>query len=710
MKTTLLTTSCLALLAALLLSSCQEQVDDAGAAIEKAADATAEKTKEAVEATKEATGNAVEATKEKTAEAAAATAEKATDLKDAAAEKTKEAVEATKEATGNAVEATKDAASNVAEATKEKTAAAAAATAEKATNLKDAAAEKTKEAVEATKEATSNAVEATKEKAADAAAATKDATAKAAEKAKDSAAKVMADTKANTDESSEKLKDAASKLASSITGTTEWAQWGRDGSNNMVANAKNIPSDFTGGEVDGDGNVVGAKHAKWVVKMGSQAYGTTTVKDGRVFLGTNNEEPRIESIKGDKGIVMCLDEETGDLQWQLAVPKLGAGKVSDWEFLGICSSIAIEGKYGYVVTNRGEILCLDVYGMSDGNDGPFTDEAKYANGGLEKLAESDAATLAANEADIVWGYDIRSELGAFPHNITSSSVVLTKDHIYASTSNGVDWSHINIPAPNSPSLIALDKKTGELAGEELSGISERVMHCNWSSPAAGKINGVDTVVFGAGDGWTYGYQTGAFEEDEEGFMIMKELWKVDCCPQEYRFKDGEPIKYATYPGPSEIISSPVIYNDKVYAAIGQDPEHGEGVGALTCIDPSKGNGEDAIVWQFKGVGRTISTPSVADGICYLADYSGRLYAVDAENGELLWEHDTFSHIWGSTLVADGKVFLGNEDGELVVLKHGREKEEIDTISYPAPIYGSPVVANGVLYVMTQTHLYAYAAE
>ena len=56
---------------------------------------------------------------------------------------------------------------------------------------------------------------------------------------------------------------------------------------------------------------------------------------------------------------------------------------------------------------------------------------------------------------------------------------------------------------------------------------------------------------------------------------------------------------------------------------------------------------------------------------------------------------------------DGKVFLGNEDGELVVLKAGKEYEEVSTISYPAPIYSTCVVANGTLYVMTQTHLYAY---
>ena len=491
----------------------------------------------------------------------------------------------------------------------------------------------------------------------------------------------------------------------------EWAQWGRDASNNMYSPATGIPMDFTAGETDGDGNVTGAKHAKWVVKLGSQAYGTATIKDGRIYVGTNNEEPRLESVKGDRGIVMCLDEQSGDLKWQLSIPKLGAGKVSDWEFLGICSSVSVEGKYGYVVTNRGEILCIDTYGLADGNDGPFQNEAKYMVGGLEKMDESEPVELGPLDADIIWGYDMRSELGAFPHNITSSSVVLAGDRVFASTSNGVDWSHINIPAPSAPSLIALDKSTGELKGEEVSGISERIMHCNWSSPGAGKINGKDTVVFGAGDGWTYGYDVNDFDVEKDGddtFYLMKELWKVDCCPKEYRFNDaGEPIKYATYPGPSEIISSPVIHNGKVYTCIGQDPEHGEGVGAVTCIDPSKGNGEDAIVWQFKEIGRTISTPSIADGLLYIADYSGRLFCLDAETGELYWEHDTLSHIWGSSLVVDGKVFLGNEDGELIVLKAGKEKEELATIEYPAPIYSTCVVANGTLYVMTQTHLYAY---
>ncbi|NLT71423.1 MAG: PQQ-binding-like beta-propeller repeat protein [Verrucomicrobiaceae bacterium] len=494
-------------------------------------------------------------------------------------------------------------------------------------------------------------------------------------------------------------------------GGGEWLTWGRDGTRNMVSPAKGISFDIEPGEIGEDGKPVDAKGLRWVTEMGSQSYGTATVKDGRVFIGTNNEKPRDPSIVGDRSIVMCFDEQTGEFLWQLVVPKLDAGKINDWEFLGICSSVSLEGKYGYVITNRCEILCIDVYGMSDGNDGPFQDEAKYLAGGLEKIGIVDALPLAEKSADIVWGYDMRTELGIFPHNITSSTVSITDKYVWVNTSNGVDWSHLNIPNPQAPAFIALDKETGKLVGEEASGVSEKTMHCNWSTSAHGEINGRETIVFGGGDGILYGFNANEFEVEKDGddeFNLMKELWKVDCCPEEYRFdEEGKPIKYATYPGPSEIISSPVIYEDKVYVAIGQDPEHGEGVGAITCIDPSKGTGQDAIVWQFKEIGRSISTPSVADGLVYIADYSGRIYCLDAETGEKYWEHDTLSHIWSSTLVVDGRVLVGNEDGELVILKAGKEYEEPAIVGFPAPIYSTCVVANGTLYIMSQTHLYAF---
>ena len=168
------------------------------------------------------------------------------------------------------------------------------------------------------------------------------------------------------------------------------------------------------------------------------------------------------------------------------------------------------------------------------------------------------------------------------------------------------------------------------------------------------------------------------------------------------------MRYATANGPSEIIATPVVYKDRVYVPIGQDPEHGEGAGNLVCIDTSKTGDttKTAEVWSFKEINRSLSTPSIVDDLVYVADYSGFVYCLDADTGELYWKYDTMSHIWGSTLVADGKVFIGNEDGYLTILKAGKEKELITEIDMMSPIYSSPVAANGVLYVQTHTHLFA----
>ncbi|MCF6310816.1 MAG: PQQ-binding-like beta-propeller repeat protein [Verrucomicrobiales bacterium] len=495
------------------------------------------------------------------------------------------------------------------------------------------------------------------------------------------------------------------------TGAADWGQWGHDSSKNMVSPEKNIPVDISAGDELDDGNidVKTATNAKWIVKLGDQSYGTPTVSGGRVFVGTNNANPRNAKIEGDRGVVMCFDEKSGKFLWQLTVPKLPSGKVNDWEFLGICSSPTIVGKYGYVVTNRAEVIKFDTAGLSDGNDGTFQEEGKYMAGGLNGIAKGTAKAVAVGDtdADIIWGLDMMDDAGAFPHNIASSSVVLGDGKVFASTSNGMDWSHLNIQQPLSPTLISLDVESGKLVGEEAAGISERTFHCNWSSPAYGEVAGKKTVVFGGGDGWCYGFGTVGVK-DKDGFMVLPELWKVDCNAKEYRLDEkGKKIKYASYPGPSEIIASPVIYKNRVYVTIGQDPENGEGVGALTCIDPSKGSGEDAVVWRFQDLGRSLSSPSIVDGLLYIADYAGRVFCLDADSGKLLWEHDTLSHIWASTLVVDGKVFIGTEDGELIILKAGKEKEELATVDFPNPIYSTPVAANGALYIMTQSHLYAF---
>ena len=147
--------------------------------------------------------------------------------------------------------------------------------------------------------------------------------------------------------------DDVSVGASSKTGQ-DWPVWTRNGSGNLYSPEKNLPEKFEPGEfIIGTENIdmSTTKNVRWISKLGSQSYGNTTVSNGKVYIGTNNESPRDKRHIGDRGIVYCLDEKTGAFEWQLVVPKLGAGKVSDWEYLGICSSPAVEGNRVYVVAN-----------------------------------------------------------------------------------------------------------------------------------------------------------------------------------------------------------------------------------------------------------------------------------------------------------------------------------------------------------------------
>ena len=177
---------------------------------------------------------------------------------------------------------------------------------------------------------------------------------------------------------------AAIVLLTTASHAGDWPQWCGTYSKNMVSTEKNLPVEFSAGkrkkgteEVD----VATTVNCRWVVKLGSQSYGTPAVAGGKILVGTNNENPRDPTKTGDRAIIMCVDEKTGAFQWQLVVPKLGAGKVSDWEYLGMCTTPFIEGDRAYLVTNRCEIVCIDMNGMANGNDGPFKDEAEVLHSG-----------------------------------------------------------------------------------------------------------------------------------------------------------------------------------------------------------------------------------------------------------------------------------------------------------------------------------------
>jgi outer membrane protein assembly factor BamB len=183
---------------------------------------------------------------------------------------------------------------------------------------------------------------------------------------------------------------AAALMAGGVPArAADWPRWGGpDPGRDMISPETGLPDHFTtstNGHIDlkpgGDEiDINGVPNVKWAAKVGSQSYGNVVVAGGKVFIGTNNENPRDPQHQGDKSILMCFDEKTGAFLWQLVVPKLASGKVNDWEGLGLLSSPCVEGNRVYLVTSRCEVMCLNADGMAHGNTGPFMDEAQYVAG------------------------------------------------------------------------------------------------------------------------------------------------------------------------------------------------------------------------------------------------------------------------------------------------------------------------------------------
>ena len=503
----------------------------------------------------------------------------------------------------------------------------------------------------------------------------------------------------------------------------DWPQWGNTLDRNMVSDEQGLPASFDLGRVSDDGGWLSKPvNIKWSVRLGTQTYGTPVIAGGRVFVGTNNGAPRNPGRDGDRLVLMCFDEDDGGYRWQLAAPRrVHTGQFSPhYPGLGICASPAVDGDRVYVVTSRCEVVCMTTSGLGKAKSPLYKNEAQYLAPSTETVIEGNdgpivnthltsPVDLDSTDANIVWVYDMLKGVGTWPHDASSSSILLYGDYLYVATCNGQASSHHHIPSPNAPSLIVLDKRTGKLVAKDVAHIGPHVYHGQWSSPSLGVVNGRPLVFYGGGDGWCYAFDARPVPGVNGQPGVLKTVWRFDACPADYRTRSGHALPYdRNGEGPCEIIGTPVFYKDKVYVAIGQDPRHGPGKGCLTCIDATQTGDISAtgVVWRYLSIGRSLSTVALAGGLVYAADLGGTLYCVDAETGKGVWYHDLGSNVWGSPLVADGKVYLGTEKGDLWVLKAGRDKQILATIPMHGPVYTTPVAANGVLYVASHKWLYA----
>lgn len=483
----------------------------------------------------------------------------------------------------------------------------------------------------------------------------------------------------------------------------EWPIWALTNHRNAVSPEKNPPTFW---------DVKTGKNILWSATLGSKGYGNPIVAQGIVTIGTNNENHRDPNNAADGGVEMAFDQFTGKFLWQKFYSKLATGRVNDWPGEGLCATAYSEPGRLWYCTNQCHVVCLD---LSPG-----------------------AAKLPDGSPPVIWDYDMIGKLGVFPHNMTSSSIASFGDLIYVITGNGVDDTHKYVVAPNAPGIVCFNKNTGKVVWTDNSpGVN--VLHGQWSSVAIVEVNGLPMVIAPLGDAWVYAYEA----------TTGKIIWKCDCNPKD-----------AVYPQTrNNLIATPCIVGKFMYIANGQDPEHAEGYGHIYCIDitghgdvskeldadPSaakpkvgdeelvvpagqaprskgKPNPNSKVVWDFdiahhpgkiargEHMNRTISTAVVTpEGLCFVPDFSGFLHCFDAITGEHYWYYDMESAMWGSPLYVDGKIYLTDEDGTVRIFKASKtppNKKEVISIEMGSAIYCSPVLVNGVLYIMTRNRLVA----
>ena len=119
--------------------------------------------------------------------------------------------------------------------------------------------------------------------------------------------------------------------------------------------------------------------------------------------------------------------------------------------------------------------------------------------------------------------------------------------------------------------------------------------------------------------------------------------------------------------------------------------------------------ESAVVWKTNNNVPELPSPLFYDGRLYLIREGGRIACLDAKTGNVIFHGrlDAFGQYVASPVAADGKIYLCSEPGTVTVIKAGDKLEVLSSVSLGQRILATPAIAGDVLYVRTETQLYAF---
>ena len=277
--------------------------------------------------------------------------------------------------------------------------------------------------------------------------------------------------------------------------------------------------------------------------------------------------------------------------------------------------------------------------------------------------------------DILWERSLPEEYGAIStHGGRTTNPIIEDGKVILNTLL-MGWGTLARPGNR---YFAFDKATGQTVW--ISAPQNKHYDTNYASPIVATIDGEKLLIVGGTDGTFHALQV----------STGKPVWNFEVSKR-------------------AILNSALYRDGTVYITHGEENIDTTEMGMVAAVRPT-GTGAlpaSAVQWAVRGFLPTFSSPVMDDERLYSVDNGAVLAAFDLDTGEQVWTHQLGTLQKSSPVLADGKLYIGTENGTFYILRPGPDGVEVldedvlGSAEHPEPMVASPAVANGRIYIVTQ---------
>jgi outer membrane protein assembly factor BamB len=281
----------------------------------------------------------------------------------------------------------------------------------------------------------------------------------------------------------------------------------------------------------------------------------------------------------------------------------------------------------------------------------------------------------APDGKVIWERSLPEEYGAITtHGGRTTSPVIEDDKIILNALIQNWGSDLGRPGNR---YFAFDKRTGQTIW--VSSPQARHYDTNYSTPIIATVGGSRLLIVGGTDGVFHALQVNT----------GRPAWSIEVSKR-------------------AILNSVLFRDNTVYLTHGEENIDTTEMGMIAAIDAT-GSGQltgAAVKWVTRGFLPTFASPVMDAERLYTVDNSAILGAFDLKTGKEVWTKRLGTLQKGSPVLADGKIYVGTENGKFYILRPSAtgaetlDEDQIGATTNPEPIVASPAIADGRIYVVT----------